>query len=112
MPEKISMILLARKGAAGASIAVANVLGSKILNNTLLLAVAVFAAMYHGGFYAHIDANPLLEYQMVLVTAVTLAAMAMMFKKEIGLKAGIVLAAMYVASIVIQFFLPHDLAVH
>ena len=36
MPEKISMMLLARKGAAGASIAVANVLGSKILNNTLL----------------------------------------------------------------------------
>ncbi|MDE1842746.1 MAG: sodium:calcium antiporter, partial [Thaumarchaeota archaeon] len=36
MPEKISMILLARKGAGGASIAVANVLGSKILNNTLL----------------------------------------------------------------------------
>ncbi|MEX0763681.1 MAG: hypothetical protein WD033_00730, partial [Nitrosopumilaceae archaeon] len=42
MPEKISMILLARKGAAGAAIAVANVLGSKILNNTLLLSVAVF----------------------------------------------------------------------
>lgn len=112
MPEKISMVLLARKGAAGASIAVANVLGSKVLNNTLLLAVAVFAAMYHGGFNARIDANPLLEYQMILVTAVTLAAIAMMFKKEIGLKIGIVLAAMYAASIVIQFFLPHDLAVH
>ncbi|MGZ5546385.1 MAG: sodium:calcium antiporter, partial [Nitrososphaeraceae archaeon] len=31
MPEKISMMILARKGAAGASIAIANVLGSKIL---------------------------------------------------------------------------------
>ncbi|MDW3631727.1 MAG: hypothetical protein QOK71_09845, partial [Nitrososphaeraceae archaeon] len=50
MPEKISMMILARKGAAGASIAIANVLGSKILNNTLLLAVAVFAAMYSFGF--------------------------------------------------------------
>lgn len=112
MPEKISMILLARKGAAGASIAVANVLGSKILNNTLLLAVAVFGAMYHGGFFANIDANPLLEYQMILVTAVTIGAVAMMFKKEIGLKIGIVLAVMYAVSLIIQFLLPQDLTLH
>src|SRR5215210_6923293 len=55
MPEKISMMILARKGAAGASIAIANVLGSKILNNTLLLAVAVFGAMVHAGFYTTIE---------------------------------------------------------
>jgi cation:H+ antiporter len=106
------MILLARKGAAGASIAVANVLGSKILNNTLLLAVAVFGAMYHGGFFANIDANPLLEYQMILVTAVTIGAVAMMFKKEIGLKIGIILAIMYAVSLIIQFLLPQDLTLH
>ena len=109
MPEKISMMLLARKGAAGASIAVANVLGSKILNNTLLLAVAVFGAMYHGGFYATISLNPILEYQMILVTVVTIGALAMMFKKEIGLKVGIILAAMYIISLFIQFLLPQDL---
>ncbi|MGI0019572.1 MAG: sodium:calcium antiporter [Nitrososphaera sp.] len=112
MPEKISMILLARKGAAGASIAVANVLGSKILNNTLLLAVAVFGAMYHGGFFVSIEANPILEYQMILVTAVTLIAVGMMFKKEIGLKIGIILAVMYGISLVIQFLLPQDLTLH
>lgn len=112
MPEKISMMLLARKGAAGASIAVANVLGSKILNNTLLLAVAVFGAMYHGGFFAIIQATPALVYQIILVTAVTLIAIALMFKKEIGLKVGIVLAAMYIVSIIIQFLLPHDLGAH
>jgi cation:H+ antiporter len=112
MPEKISMILLARKGAAGASIAVANVLGSKILNNTLLLAVAVFGAMYHGGFFVSIDANPILEYQMILVTAVTLIAVGMMFKKEIGLKIGVILAVMYGISLVIQFLLPQDLTLH
>ena len=67
MPEKISMTLLARKRKrAGASITVANVLGSKILNNTRLLAVAVFGAMYHGGFYANIEANPILQFQMIL----------------------------------------------
>jgi cation:H+ antiporter len=112
MPEKISMMLLARKGAAGASIAVANVLGSKILNNTLLLAVAVFGAMYHGGFNTNIALNPILEYQMILVTAVTIGALAMMFKKEIGLKVGIVLAAMYIISLFIQFLLPQDLTLH
>jgi cation:H+ antiporter len=112
MPEKISMMLLARKGAAGASIAVANVLGSKILNNTLLLAVAVFGAMYHGGFYAKIELNPLLGYQMILVTIVTIIALVPMFKKNIGLKVGILLAGLYVASMVIQFLLPQDLSLH
>jgi len=113
MPEKISMMLLARKGAAGASIAVANVLGSKVLNNTLLLAVAVFGAMYHGGFYANIEANPILQYQMILVTVVTILALIPMFmKKEIGLKVGIMLAALYILSIFIQFLLPQDLALH
>ena len=113
MPEKISMMLLARKGAAGASIAVANVLGSKILNNTLLLAVAVFGAMYHGGFYTNIEVNPILQYQMILVTTVTILALIPMFmKKEIGLKVGIMLAALYIISIFIMFLLPQDLALH
>jgi cation:H+ antiporter len=112
MPEKISMILLARKGAAGASIAVANVLGSKILNNTLLLAVAVFGAVYHGGFGAVIEATEILQYQIVLVTIVTMAAVAMMFRKSIGLKIGIILAVMYAVSMFIQFVLPQDLTLH
>ncbi len=106
MPEKISMMLLARKGAAGASIAVANVPGSKVLNNTLLLAVAVFGAMYHGGFYASIAANPILQFQMILVTAVTILALIPMFRKEIGLKVGLYFAALYIISIFIQFLLP------
>lgn len=112
MPEKISMILLARKGAAGASIAVANVLGSKILNNTLLLAVAVFGAMYHGGFYAVIEATEILQYQIILVTVVTMAAVAMMFRKSIGLKIGLILVTMYAISLLIQFLLPQDLTLH
>jgi cation:H+ antiporter len=112
MPEKISMMLLARKGAAGASIAVANVLGSKVLNNTLLLAVAVFGAMYHGGFYASIGVNPILQYQMLLVTTVTILALIPMFRKEICLKVGIMLAGLYVISIFIQFLLPQDQALH
>ena len=64
MPEKISLMILARKGALGASIAIANVLGSKILNNTLLLAVAVFGAMYHAGFLTVIELTPVLAFQV------------------------------------------------
>lgn len=108
MPEKISLMLLARKGALGASIAIANVLGSKILNNTLLLAVAVFGAMYHAGFLTVIEITPVLTFQVVLVTIVTIIALIPMFKKEIGLKTGMMLLSMYVISIVIQFSLPHE----
>jgi cation:H+ antiporter len=112
MPEKISMMILARKGAAGASIAIANVLGSKILNNTLLLAVAVFGAMFHAGFYTTIELTSVLFYQVVLVTVVTIIALLPLFKKEIGLKVGILLASMYLISLFIQFLLPQEVALH
>jgi cation:H+ antiporter len=112
MPEKISMMILARKGAAGASIAIANVLGSKILNNTLLLAVAVFGAMFHAGFYTTIELTTVLLYQVILVTVVTIIALIPLFKKEIGLKVGILLASMYIISLFIQFLLPQEVALH
>jgi len=106
MPEKISMILLARKGANGASIAVANVLGSKILNNTLLLSVAIFAAMSYQGFTAKIPNTPLLENQMILVTTITIIALIPMFKNKLGLKSGIMLLVLYAIGIGMQFVLP------
>ena len=106
MPEKISMMLLARKGAAGAAIAIANVLGSKILNNTLLLAVAVFAAMYSFGFYETIEITELLYYQIILVTIITIIAVLPMFRNKIGLRFGLILLFMYIVSIFIQFLFP------
>ena len=59
---------------AGSSIAIANVLGSKVLNNSLLLGIAVFAAMFHGGFFTVIQNTPMLSFQMVLATSITLIA--------------------------------------
>ena len=106
MPEKISMMILARKGATGASIAVANVLGSKILNNTLLLAIAVFAAMSFRGLTERIPNTPLLEYQMILVTVITLVAIIPILKNKLGLKSGIVLLILYVVGIGLQSVLP------
>ena len=109
MPEKISMMILARKGAAGASIAIANVLGSKILNNTLLLAVAVFAAMYSFGFHEVIEITEILYYQIILVTIVTIVAVLPMFRKKIGLRFGMVLLFMYIICIFIQFLFPQNM---
>ncbi len=106
MPEKISMILLARKGVEGTSIAVANVLGSKILNNTLLLSVAVFAAMSYKGFAAKIPNTALLEDQMILVTIITIIALIPMFRNKLDLKSGILLLALYAVGIGFQFILP------
>ena len=106
MPEKISMIFLARKGANGASIAVANVLGSKILNNTLLLSVAIFAAMTYRGFTTKIPNTAILEYQMILVTVITIIALVPMFRNKLGLKSGIMLLILYGIGIGFQFILP------
>jgi cation:H+ antiporter len=108
MPEKISMIFLARKGSKGASIALANVLGSKIVNNTLLLSVAIFAVMWYKGFFAKIPSTPLLEDQMILVTVITIIALIPMFKNKLDLKSGIMLLLLYVFGIGIQFILPHS----
>ena len=106
MPEKISLMILARKGAAGVSIAVANVLGSKILNNTLLLGVAVFGAMAYHGFFADIQATPILWYQMILVTSITIIAMVPMLRNKLDLRSGILLLALYIIGISLQFYMP------
>ncbi len=106
MPEKISMMILARKGAAGVSIAIANVLGSKILNNTLLFGVAVFAAMTYHGFTAEIPVTNMLWYQMIIVTAITIIALIPMLRNKLNLKSGIFLLSLYIIGITIMFFLP------
>ncbi|HEX7817967.1 MAG TPA: hypothetical protein VF419_01185, partial [Nitrososphaeraceae archaeon] len=67
-----------------------------------------FGAMYHAGFFTVIELTPVLAFQVVLVTVVTIIALIPMFKKEIGLKTGMMLMSMYIISIVIQFFVPHE----
>jgi cation:H+ antiporter len=112
MPEKISMMILARKGAAGSSIAIANVLGSKVLNNSLLLGIAVFAAMFHGGFFTIIQNTPMLSFQMILATSITLIALIPLFRHYIGIKVGAFLLALYILSIILQFYAPVEIKIH
>ncbi len=112
MPEKISMMVLARKGAAGASIAIANVLGSKVLNNSLLLGIAIFAAMYHGGFFTIIPNSAILSFQMILATSITLIALIPLFRQSIGIRVGAFLLSLYILSLIIQFFNPGIVKLH
>lgn len=108
MPEKISLMILARKGAAGTSIAVANVLRSKILNSSLLFAVAIFGAMAYHGLTSEIPATNILWNQMVIVTAVTIIALIPMLRNKISLRTGVLLLALYILGISVQFFLPQS----
>lgn len=112
MPEKISMMILARKGAAGTSIAISNVLGSKILNNSLLLGIAIFAAMFHGGFFTIIPNSSMLSFQVVLATCITLISLIPLFRKSIGIKVGVFLLVLYIISIAIQFYFPGKIKFH
>ena len=80
IPEKISIMMLARKGAAGTLIPIVNILGSKILNITLLFAVAVFVSMIYHGFTTKIPVTDILWYKMTLVTAITIAALIPMLR--------------------------------
>ena len=100
------MMILARKGAAGTSIAVANVLGSKILNNSLLLAVAIFGAMMYHGFTTEIPVTNILWYQMIIVTVITIVALIPLLRNKLDMRSGILLLSLYIIGITIQFFLP------
>jgi hypothetical protein len=42
---------------------------------------------------------------MILATGVTLIAVGLLFKREIGLKTGFILLVMYIVSIGLQFFM-------
>jgi cation:H+ antiporter len=70
--------------------------------------IAVFGAMYDAGFFTVNKLTPILAFQVVLVTVVRIIALIPMFKKEIGLKTGIMLLSLYMVNIVIQFFLPQE----
>jgi cation:H+ antiporter len=68
--------------------------------------VAVFAAMSFRGFTEKIQNNTLLEYQMILVTVITLIAIIPILKNKLGLKSGMMLLILYIVGIGLQAILP------
>ena len=105
MPEKISIMLLARRGERGVSISIANVIGSKILNNTLLLSVMIFAATMFHGTDVMINPEGLLRFQVYWTAILTILAVSLMFDRKLTLSDGITLSILYFASIGLQFVL-------
>lgn len=105
MPEKISVMMLAGRGERGVSISIANVLGSKVLNNTLLLSVMIFGATLYHGFGTVINPNGLLRFQVYWTGVLTILAVSLMFDRKLTLSDGISLAILYLASIGLQFVL-------
>lgn len=105
MPEKISVMLLASRGERGVSISIANVLGSKILNNTLLLSIMIFGATLFHGIDAIINPNGLLKFQVYWTGILTILAVSLMFDRKLTLSDGVTLTILYIASIGFQFVL-------
>ncbi|MEK0325734.1 MAG: hypothetical protein QQN63_08520, partial [Nitrosopumilus sp.] len=104
MPEKLAIIILARKGERGVSIAVANVLGSKILNNTLLLAVMIFAAFYT--VTPVIQPTGILPFTVLWAAVITLVAIFLMARRRrLVLRDAVILTSLYIGTIALQLLL-------
>ncbi len=74
-------MLLASRGRTGVDIAIANVLGSKILNNSLLLGIMVLAAPLSKGLEVHIPSEALLSFQVYWASVPILLAMLLADKR-------------------------------
>ncbi|NIM45626.1 MAG: hypothetical protein GTN80_08265 [Nitrososphaeria archaeon] len=103
MPEKISVMFLARRGGEAVSISIANVLGSKVLNNTLLLSCMILGAAYFHGLNTLINPNGLLMFEVYWTGIMTILATSLMFDRKLTLSDGVSLTILYLASIGIQF---------
>jgi cation:H+ antiporter len=106
MPEKLSVMILARQGEMGVDIAIANVLGSKILNNSLLLGVMVLSAVAAQGVEATIPAETLFTLQVYWTAVITFLALFLLLDKRLTRREGAVLLAIYGGSMGFQFLLP------
>jgi len=106
MPEKLSVILLARRGRMGVDMAIANVLGSKILNNSLLLGVMILAAAYSYGPTAQIPSGALLSFQVYWTAVLTFLALLFVVDKKLTRKEATLLALLYVVTMAFQFYVP------
>lgn len=106
MPEKVSMMILARKGEKGVSISIANILGSKVLNNTLLLAVMLLVASANEGSGLLISSSKLLSFEVYWTAIITILGVMLMFDRKLTRRDGILLSAFYILSITLQFVIP------
>jgi cation:H+ antiporter len=105
MPEKLSLYILARKGGKSLEIAIGNIFGSKILNNTLLITTFIVAVIIDTGKITSIPSHEITFILVAWTAILTIVAMITFADDKLSRKDGLLLLALYIITIVLQYFL-------
>jgi cation:H+ antiporter len=103
MPEKLSMMLLARKGGKSVEISIGNVFGSKILNNTLLITFFILGALTYG--HSVIPSEPISFTLVAMTSILTSLSMLTFVDRKLDKKDGFILFVLYIVAILIQILI-------
>lgn len=99
MPEKISAFLLTKKSMEGAEIAIANFIGSKVQNNSLLFGVMIVIACTAGEPFK--IGNEVINLLLMVVT--TIVGVKITFDLELCPKEGVLAVLLYVLVVIALF---------
>jgi cation:H+ antiporter len=105
MPEKLSLYILARKGGKSLEITIGNIFGSKILNNTLLITTFIVAAIIDTGKITPIPSHEITFILVAWTAILTIVAMITFADDKLSRKDGLLLLALYIITLVLQYFL-------
>ena len=100
MPEKISAFVLTRRSMAGAEMAVANFVGSKVQGNTLLFGSMIIYAIATGAEFQVQD--DMLEILLAVLT--TIVGVKVTYDLKLNWKEGAVTLALYFVSLLLLIF--------
>ncbi|MFX1512579.1 MAG: sodium:calcium antiporter, partial [Promethearchaeota archaeon] len=102
MPEKISAFILTIKSLDGAEMAIANFVGSKVQNNTILFGLMILTASIFVGTDIPTDSDILL---LLLMTLTTIVGVKVTYDMKLHPKEGIVSLILYGISIIFVLLL-------
>jgi cation:H+ antiporter len=105
MPEKLSLYILARKGGKSLEITIGNIFGSKILNNTLLITTFIVAVIIDTGKITSIPSHEITFILVSWTAILTIVAMITFADDKLSRKDGLLLLALYIITLVLQYFL-------
>ena len=96
MPEKISAFILTKKSMEGAEIAIANFIGSKVQNNSLLFGVMILVACTMGQPFKVGDE----AINLLLMVATTVVGVKITFDLELCPKEGVLAVLLYILVVI------------
>ena len=103
MPEKVSLIFLARKGGESIDTMIGTIFGSKILNSSLL--ITMFIVLHSLIFGSKISFDYIGFLEALLSMLVAIIATILMIDRKVTKIEGIILLLVYVFVIIFQFIL-------